>query len=227
MRILVVEDDPRLAQRLARMLREERHQVEVVHDGQAAIASAGYGTFDSLIVDVLLPGLDGFGVCRWLREHGITTPILFLTALGDIMSKVQGLDIGADDYLTKPFAFAELLARLRALERRHGGLPADAAILRLGTLMLDLFRRQVQLGETRLSLTPREFALLEYLLRHPHQALTRGQILTAVWPSDTEVTLSLVDTYIHYLRTKLSGAVGAPQIRTVRSIGYELTMEDG
>lgn len=223
MRILLIEDDRRLAKRIQRVLVEERHLVEVVHDGKRALRQAD-GEFDCLIVDILLPGMNGLALCRWLREHAISTPILLLTALGEVQDKVRGLDSGADDYLSKPFAFDELLARLRALERRKTSPLQVATHLRLGPLSLNLLTRAVQVDGVPITLTVREFALLEYLLRHPRQALTRTQILDTVWPSDTEVNASIVDTYIHYLRTKLERFPGAPCLRTLRSIGYMLTM---
>jgi DNA-binding response OmpR family regulator len=226
MHILLVEDDARLVKRMQRVLREERHTVEVVGDGQAAILLASEGAFDCLILDVLLPAMNGLAVCRWLRAHAVTTPILFLTALDEVSDKVRGLDTGADDYLTKPFSFEELLARLRALERRKAA-PLQATTARqLGSLWLDLLTHVVQVDGVTIDLTVREFALLEYLLRHPHQALTRQQILTAVWPSDSEVNTTIVDTYIHYLRDKIEGAPSAPQIRTLRGIGYMVTTRD-
>jgi two-component system OmpR family response regulator len=224
MHILLVEDDERLARRLARVLTEERHRVEVVGDGKQAILHAHEGDFDCLILDILLPEMNGIAVCRWLRAHAITTPILFLTALDDVQDKVRGLDTGADDYLTKPFSFDELLARLRALERRNTPALQVTTQLQLGSLSLHLLTREVQVDAVRIDLTVREFTLLEYLLRHPHHALTRAQILAAVWPSDTEVNTTIVDTYVHYLRTKIEGYPGAPHIRTIRSIGYMFTL---
>jgi len=228
MRILLIEDDRRLAKRIQRVLVEERHLVEVVHDGKSALLQAS-GDFDCLILDILLPGMNGIAVCRWLREHAITTPILLLTALGEVQDRVRGLDAGADDYLAKPFAFDELLARLRALERRKTSTLQVATYLHLGPLSLNLLTREVRVDTVPIALTVREFALLEYLLRHPHQALTRTQILAAVWPSDTEVNTTIVDTYIHYLRAALKVACerypGAPCLRTIRSIGYMLTLK--
>jgi DNA-binding response OmpR family regulator len=222
-RILVVEDDIRLARRIQQVLLEERHLVEVVGDGQQALTLAASGDFDAVILDLLLPGMNGIAVCQRLREYRVTTPILLLTALESVGDKVRGLDSGADDYLTKPFSFDELLARLRALERRKT-LPLQATTeLHLGILTLHLLTRVVEVGGVPLDLTVREFALLEYLLRHPNQALTRSQILSAVWPSATEVSPGIVDTYIHYLRTKLHTYRGAPHIRTIRTIGYMLS----
>ncbi len=167
--------------------------------------------------------MNGMAVCRWLREHAVTTPILLLTGLDDVQDKVRGLDAGADDYLTKPFSFDELLARLRALGRRKASPFQVTATLHLGSLSLNLLTHEAQVHSTAIDLTVREFALLEYLLRHPHQALTRNQILTAVWPSDAEVNSTIVDTYVHYLRTKIESYPEAPQVRTIRSIGYMLT----
>jgi len=224
MHILLVEDDARLTRRFARVLTEERHTVEVVGDGKQAILQAQEGTFDCLILDILLPEMNGIAVCRWLRAHAITTPILLLTALDEVQDKVRGLDTGADDYLTKPFSFEELLARLRALERRKTSAFQITTHLQLGSLVLHLLTREVQVDSVRIDLTVREFALLEYLLRHAHHALTRAQILAAVWPSDTEVNTTIVDTYVHYLRSKIEGHPGAPHVRTIRGIGYMLTL---
>jgi DNA-binding response OmpR family regulator len=222
--ILLVEDDVRLARRLARVLTEERHTVEVVGDGKQAILRAQGGNFDCLILDILLPEMNGIAVCRWLRAHAITTAILLLTALDEIQDKVRGLDTGADDYLTKPFSFEELLARLRALERRNTSALQVTTQLQLGSLLLHLLTREVQMGAVRIDLTVREFALLEYLLRHAHHALTRTQILAAVWPSDTEVNTTIVDTYVHYVRTKIERYPDAPHVRTIRGIGYMLAL---
>lgn len=227
MHILLVEDDERLARRLARMLIEERHTVEVVGDGKQALVHAQGDGFDCLILDILLPGMNGIAVCRWLRAHAITTPILLLTALDEVQDKVRGLDTGADDYLTKPFSFEELLARLRALQRRRTPALQVTTQLQLGSLSLHLLTREAQVDGVRIELTVREFALLEYLLRHPHHALTRAQILAAVWPSESEVNTTIVDTYIHYLRTKIEEHPGAPVVRTIRSIGYMLTLPPG
>ncbi len=224
MHILLIEDDERLARRLARVLTEERHTVEVVGDGKQAILHAQGGDYDCLILDILLPEINGIAVCRWLRAHAITTPILLLTALDDVQDKVRGLDTGADDYLTKPFSFEELLARLRALARRNTSALQVTTQLEFGSLSLNLLTREAQVDAVRIDLTVREFALLEYLLRHCHHALTRAQILTAVWPSDTDVNTTIVDTYVHYLRAKIEGHPGAPHVRTIRGIGYMLTL---
>ncbi len=223
MHILLVEDDARLAKRMQRVLSEERHTVEVVGDGKSAILQAEGGSFDCLILDILLPEMNGIAVCRWLREHEVTTPILLLTALSSVHDKVHGLDTGADDYLTKPFSFDELLARLRALERRKDTGFQGTTSLHLGSLSLHLLTHRVQADAVTIELTAREFALLEYLLRHPHRAMTRNQILSAVWPSDTDVNSTVVDTYIHYLRSKIEAYPGTPELRTIRSVGYMLT----
>src|SRR5712671_3917600 len=155
MRILLIEDDRRLAKRIQQVLVEERHLVEVVHDGKSALLQAG-GAFDCLILDILLPGMNGIAVCRWLREHAIATPILLLTALGEVQDRVRGLDAGADDYLAKPFAFDELLARLRALERRKTADLHITTELQLGSLSLNLLTREVQVDSVRIELTVRE-----------------------------------------------------------------------
>src|SRR5260370_19614837 len=224
MHILLVEDDTRLAKRMRDVLRSERHTIEVVGDGKSAIREAQTGAFDCLILDILLPEMNGLAVCRWLRDHAVTTPILLLTALDEVADKVRGLDTGADDYLTKPFSFDELFARLRALERRKTSPFQVATHLRLVSLSLNLLTRVVQVDTTPIELTVREFALLEYLLRHPQQAVTRNQIISAAWPSDADVNTTIVDTYIHYLRTKIECYPGTPSVRTIRSIGYMLTL---
>ncbi|GAC1449484.1 MAG: response regulator transcription factor [Ktedonobacterales bacterium] len=223
MRMLVVEDERKLARIMAAALTQEHHTVDVAYDGDEAIEKAGRGIYDAIVLDVMLPGRSGIEVCRWLRAHDITTPILLLTARDQIEDKVDGLDAGADDYMTKPFAFEELLARLRALRRRATSAPEGAAVpttLRVGDLTLDLVRHEAQRGNLRIPLTTREFALLEFLMRHPTRPLSRTQIVARVWPDESEATSNVVDTYIHYLRDKIDRGFSRPLLHTVRGVGY-------
>jgi DNA-binding response OmpR family regulator len=225
MRVLLVEDERKLARLVARGLEEERHLVDVAFDGEEAIERAGQGGYDAIVLDVMLPGRNGLEVCRWLRAHDITTPILLLTARDQLEDKVEGLDAGADDYLTKPFAFEELAARLRALWRRATALPAGAAApteLRVGDLVLDLVRHEARRGGRRIALTTREFALLELLMRHPGRPLSRTQIVLRAWPDHSEAASNIVDTYIHYLREKIDRDAAQPLLHTVRSVGYAI-----
>ena len=220
MRILVIEDEARLADLIRRVLVGERHVVDVAPDGVAGVALAEGGPYDVIVLDRGLPDLDGLSVLRVLRSKGIATPTLFLTALGSVEDRVAGLDAGADDYLPKPFAFAELLARIKALARR----PAQPAEVRMsvGALELDELRHVARRGEQQVDLSAREFALLGYLIRHAGQVLTRRQILDAVWGAEPDVYSNVVDLYVHYLRRKLGELGEADRLRTVRGVGYTL-----
>ena len=222
MHLLVIEDDPRLNRVLKRLLEEDRHVVEVAEDGETGleIALEAPGV-EAVILDVGLPDLSGLEVARRVRAKRPELAILMLTARDTVGDRVTGLDAGADDYLVKPFAFEELSARLRALSRRANGGPRRAEPkLEVGPISLDEARREVSVGGRRVDLSPREFSLLECLLRHPGQTLTRDQLLDQAWPFGVAVTLNAVDAYIHYLRTKL-GAAGK-RIETVRVVGYRL-----
>jgi len=222
MHILVVEDEKRLATLLRRVLTEERHAVDVAYDGLAGLDLASSGNYDLVILDLMLPGLDGLAISRRVREAGIDTPILMLTARGAVEDRVAGLNAGADDYLVKPFAMEELLARVGARLRRRAE-PLDAANeLRVGDLTLDLVRHEVHRGGRTIELTAKEFALLEFLMRHPGQALTRTQITDHVWRYDLEALSNVVDMYIHYLRDKIDRGAARPLIRTVRGVGYKI-----
>ena len=212
-RILVVEDDPRLAATLERVLVAEGHDVEAAGDGNEALRRARERPFDLVVLDIMLPGLDGISVCRRLRSTG-PLPILLLTALGGTEERVRGLDSGADDYLVKPFAYEELLARVRALLRRAA--PADH--LRFGDLRLEPASRGAWRGDRAIDLTTTEFDLLQHFLRHPRQVLSREQLIDAVWKGEAE-TDNVVAVYVGYLRQKL----GEPRLlHTVRGAGYSL-----
>jgi DNA-binding response OmpR family regulator len=221
MRVLVVEDEQRLARLLRRMLEEERYTVDEAHDGIAGEDLARAGEYDAIVLDVMLPGRSGTAVCQNLRRNHVGTPILMLTARDTIEDRVTGLDAGADDYLVKPFAFAELLARLRALTRRRSA-ELQSPRLEYEDLVMDLVRHEVRRGDRLIELTPREYALLEYFLRHPDQVLTRTQILSNVWRYDAYLTSNAVDTYVHYLRDKIDRGCERKLIRTVRGVGYAL-----
>jgi len=215
-RILVVEDDSRLAATLERVLAAEGHDVELVGDGLEALRRARAHSPDLVVLDVMLPGLDGIGVCRRLRATA-HFPILLLTALGGTEERVRGLDSGADDYLVKPFAYQELLARVRALLRRTG--PADH--LRFADLVLEPASREVWRGSRPILLTATEFELLEHFLRHPRQVLTREQLLDAIWRGETESD-NVVAVYVGYVRQKLEAAGEPRLLHTVRGAGYAL-----
>jgi len=222
MRILVVEDERCLALLLRRVLLEERHTVDVAGDGVQGLDLASRDTYDLVILDLMLPGRDGLEVCRELRAAGVKAPVLMLTARAAVEDRVAGLNAGADDYLVKPFAMEELLARVNALSRRRGR-DLDASLeLRVGDLTLDLVRHQARRGARAIELTAKEFALLEYLMRHPGQALTRTQITDHVWCYDLEALSNVVDIYIHYLRDKVDRGFPHPLIRTVRGVGYKI-----
>jgi two-component system, OmpR family, response regulator MprA len=212
-RILVVEDDPRLAATLDRVLSAEGHDIEVAPDGNEALRRAREHPFDLVVLDIMLPGLDGISVCRKLRSTG-SVPILLLTALGGTQDRVRGLDSGADDYLVKPFAYEELLARVRALLRR--GTPSEH--LRFGDLRLEPASRAAWRGDREIELTATEFDLLQHFVRHPRQVLSREQLIDAVWKGDAESD-NVVAVYVGYLRQKL----GEPRLlHTVRGAGYAL-----
>lgn len=222
MHILVVEDERRLATLLRRVLTEERHTVDVANDGVAGLDLAASDTYDLVILDVMLPGMDGLQVCRELRDVGIQTPVLMLTARGAVEDRVAGLKSGADDYLVKPFAMEELLARVDALLRRRAHGLEIAPALQVGDLTLNLVRHEVQRGSRIIELTAKEFALLEYLMRNPGHVLTRTQIKDHVWSYDFDALSNVVDTYIHYLRDKIDRGFSKSLIKTVRGVGYKM-----
>jgi two-component system OmpR family response regulator len=216
MRLLVVEDEQRLAAGLRKGLEAEGFAVDVVNNGTDGIWMARENPFDAIILDVMLPGANGYQVCRTLRSEGNWTPILMLTAKDGVWDQVEGLDTGADDYLTKPFSYAVLIARLRALRRR--GAQARPTVLEAGHLRLDPATRRVWLGDDQIELTPREFAILEYLLHHPDEVMSKREILDHVWDFDFDGDPNIVEVYIRRLRTKLD----RPVIETVRGAGYRL-----
>lgn len=216
MRILIVEDSPRIQAFLKKGLSEEGYVVECVGDGDAALARARVEEFDAAVVDVMLPGRSGVELVRELRADGRDLPVLLLTALDRTEDKIAGLDAGADDYLTKPFDFPELTARLRALLRRSSGTPAP--VLRLGPLELDPGSREVRRGGEGVQLTPKEFSLLEYLLRNPNRPLSRAMIMEHVWGIRFDPGTNVVDVFINSLRNKLDPAHEV--IQTVRGVGY-------
>lgn len=220
MRILVVEDDPRLGPSLKKGLEGSHYAVDLTADGEDALLMASTTPYDLIILDVLLPTLSGFKVCKQLREAGKTVPILLLTALGEVDHRVEGLDLGADDYLVKPFAFKELEARIRALLRR--GTILKTAKLQFMDIVLDTSTHEVLRNKRTINLGNKEYALLEFFMRHPHQVLSRSMIAEHVWDGDTEHLSNVIDVYIRYLRRKLCDQNEPDVIYTVRGAGYQL-----
>ncbi len=223
MRVLIVEDEPNIAAFLDRGLSEEGYAVDVVQDGNDALDWAAAAEYDAIVLDVLLPGRDGFAVCRELRARGVKTPVLMLTARDAVDDRVSGLDSGADDYLVKPFAFKELLARLRALTRRP--IESRSTVLRVADLTLDTLARTAQRGDRRIELTAKEYSLLEYLMRHPGRVLSRTQIAEHVWDFDFLSESNVVDVYIRYLRRKIDDGFERKLIKTMRGAGYLISAE--
>lgn len=221
--MLLVEDEEKLAALVARGLTERGGVVDSVTTGTQALASAREGEYDVMLLDVMLPDIDGFEVCRRLRAARVWTPILMLTARTAVVDRIAGLDSGADDYLAKPFAFQELLARMRALARR-GPVPRPA-VLEAAGLRMDPAARRVWRGPTELSLSTRELILLEALMRRPDQVLTREKLLALAWGDHPDVTSNVVDVYVRYLRAKIDRPFGMSTLQTVRGVGYRLTAE--
>ena len=222
MRILVIEDDRATADYIGRGLGQEGHVAELVRDGKEGLVRALSEPFDVLVCDRMLPGMDGLAVVRALRAANVTTPVLMLTALGDVERRVEGLDAGADDYLAKPFAFSELLARVRALSRRPAVAAAAQTELAVGSLRMDLLRRTVSRAGREVELLPTEWRLLEYMMRRPGEVLTRTMLLERVWDFAFDPTTNVVDVHVSRLRRKLEAPGEAPLIRTVRGAGYVL-----
>jgi DNA-binding response OmpR family regulator len=219
MNILVVEDEPLITSFLERGLVAEGHAVDTAERGDEALGAFTANPADLVILDVMLPGIDGFGVLAAMRATDPSVPVIMLTARGEIADRVRGLDLGATDYIVKPFAFAELTARIRAHTRQPTTQPL-AQVLEVGDLTLDLVTRQARIGQREVTLSAREFALLAYLMRHPGQVLSRQQILNGVWGYTFDPRSNLVDVYVGYLRRKLAGC--DRPIETVRSMGYRL-----
>jgi DNA-binding response OmpR family regulator len=222
-RLLIVEDEPGVAGFLQQGLTEAGYAVDVVHDGIAGLEYALAFEYDAVVLDIMLPKMNGLDVLREMRDKRVKSPVLLLTARDGVDDRVRGLDVGADDYLVKPFAFPELLARLRALLRRP---PLQSGnLLVMNDLEMDVTKREVRRAGKRIELSPREFSLLELLLRHPNHVLTRTQIVEHIWNFDFYADTSVVDVYIGYLRRKIDQGVASPLIQTVRGVGYRLSEE--
>ncbi len=221
MRVLLVEDERRIADFIRKGLSECGYAVDVAHDGEEALDWVDVAEFDIVVLDVMLPVRDGIEVCRELRGRGVQTPVLMLTARDAIEDRVRGLDSGADDYLVKPFAFAELLARLRALVRRERS--ASGPRLQVGELVLDTTTREVFRQDRAIGLTTKEYALLEYLMRHPNQVLTRTMIAEHVWNYDFDNATNVIDVHIRNLRRKMDDPFPDKLIHTVRGAGYRIS----
>ena len=220
MRILVVEDEKRLAEVIKKGLVEEGYSVDIAYDGEEGQYMAENTSYDLVILDIMLPKKDGITICQELRVKEISTPILMLTAKDSVEDRVKGLDSGADDYLIKPFAFSELVARVRALLRREA--LSKASKLQVGNLVMDTLTREVWRGDTKIELTAKEYALLEYFMRHPNMVITRTMLMEKVWDYDFEGMSNIIDVYIRRLRLKLDEEGGESIIETVRGAGYRL-----
>ena len=223
MKILIVEDEKKVANFVRKGLQEEGYVVDVAFDGEEGLMLACEAHYDLVILDIYLPKIDGLAALRRLRERRVTTPVLLLTVRATIEDKVLGLDSGADDYLTKPFAFQELLARVRALLRRHAD--ASTAVLQIADLVLDPVRRVVMRGTRRIELSLKEFALLEYFMRNAERVLTRTMIVGHVWNYDFDSETNVVDVYVNYLRRKIDAGHEPKLIHTVRGAGYVMKVE--
>lgn len=223
MRILVVEDEPSVIDFVEQGLKEEGYVVDVATDGRLALDFVQTYPYDLIILDILLPGLDGRQVARTLRSQGVNTPILMLTALDDVEDRVAGLDSGADDYLIKPFAYRELLARVRARTRTYSGQSAAANQLQLADLTLNRLTRRIERSGQEIILTGKEFALLEFFMLHPDQVLSRTQLGEHVWGHDYYNQSNVVDVYVGYLRRKIDDGQSTPLLHTVRGVGYKLS----
>jgi len=224
-RLLIVEDEVRLAAALQRGLATEGFAVDVAHDGVTGLELAGAGGYDAVVLDVMLPGLSGYRVCQELRAAQNWVPVLMLSAKDGEYDQADGLDVGADDYLTKPFSFVVLVARLRALIRR--GAPPRPAVLAAGDLTLDPAARRVARGEAEIALTAREFAVLEYLLRRAGEVVPKLDIIQHVWDANYEGDPNVVEVYVGYLRRKIDAPFGRQALRTVRGAGYQLAADGG
>ena len=223
MHILVVEDEKKVASFIKRGLEAANYSVDVEHDGHAGLNRLLEGEYDLVILDVMLPRLDGLSVIKEIRQQRVSVPILLLTARVTVADKITGLDLGADDYLTKPFAFEELLARVRALLRRGG--VTSPPVLTVADLRLDPVTREVTRGNRRIELTPKEFALLEFFLRRPERILSRAMIAQHVWGVDYDTFTNVIDVYVNYLRKKVDDEFEVKLIHTVRGVGYVIKEE--
>ena len=220
MRVLVVEDEPKVASAMGRGLRKHGYAVDVSADGADALSMATEYAYDAIVLDLMIPGIDGVDVCTELRARGRWAPVLMLTARGGVQDRIRGLDAGADDYLVKPFAFGELLARLRALIRGRAG--ERPTVLQAADIVVDPARHLVQRNGSEVELSPREFALLEFLMHHAGEVVTRTEILEHVWDYGYDGVSNVVNVYVGHLRKKLEVPLGIPLIRTVRGVGYVL-----
>ncbi|HZE37543.1 MAG TPA: response regulator transcription factor [Stackebrandtia sp.] len=223
MRLLIVEDEQRMANALARGLRADGFAVEIAVDGRTGLNEARHGSFDAIILDIMLPGMSGYEIIRTLRGEDNWVPVLVLSAKDGEYDQSDGLDLGADDYLTKPFSYVVLLARLRALLRR--GSPARPSVLTVGDLTLDPGRHTVQRGDSDIALSSREFSLLEYLMRNADQVVNKVTLLDHVWSASEDTHVNLVEVYIGYLRKKIDTPFGRRSLQTVRGAGYRLTAD--
>lgn len=221
MRILLVEDEAKIASFIQRGLKEEKYVVDCVDNGNNALYQLGINTFDLIILDIMLPGKDGISICKEIRKNGILTPVLMVTARNSIEDKVLGLDVGADDYLTKPFVFEEFLARVRALLRRNQS--QKSPVLKIADLELNQLTHQVFRAGKVITVTSKEYALLEYLLIHAGQVITRTMISEHVWNEDFDSFTNIIDVYIRYLRNKIDKDFACPLIHTIRGTGYMLS----
>jgi len=222
LRILIVEDDVQAGETMVRGLSEDGHQVALAPDGAAGLISAGAGGFEVLVVDRMMPNLDGLSMVEALRRQGDQTPVLFLSALGEIEDRVTGLKAGGDDYLVKPYAFAELIARIEALGRRRDPSGGVQTLLKVGSLEMDLIARSVRRDGREIDLQPREFQLLEFLMRHAGQSVTRTMLLEKVWSYHFDPQTNVIDVHISRLRAKIDKGFDHPMLQTVRGAGYRL-----
>jgi two-component system, OmpR family, response regulator len=225
MRVLIVEDEPHMAELIGRGLEREGMAVDIASTGEQAVEMATAADYDSIVLDILLPGIDGFETCRRLRSSQVWAPVLMLTALDSVEDRVLGLDTGADDYLVKPFAFAELLARLRAVSRRRE--PERPSVLEAGDLRLDPASRRVWRSDAEVSLSAKEFAILETFMRRPGDALSRGYLVAHAWDSSYADSSNIIDVYVRRLRKKIDEPFGRQTIETVRGAGYRLRGDGG
>jgi DNA-binding response OmpR family regulator len=223
MRILVIEDERKVAEFVARGLRDQRFAVDVVHDGQAGWEMAGTCNYDLIVLDLMLPGLSGLEVLKRIRRRGSQVPVLVLTARAGTAEKVENFEAGADDYLTKPFAFDELLVRVKALLRR--GSPDRSSLLRIGDLEIDRQKQQAKRAGKRIELTPKEYSLLEYLSAHAGRVMSRTMIIEHVWDESFQGLTNIVDVYVRHLRSKVDDPNPKKLIRTVRGVGYSISDE--